>query len=71
MPLSQSKKNKEYTMCMNHFILSGLNRGFTMKQFFKDIVHNCIIHPMLPFIPRKLGAKLHDKNAKWAYGNIS
>jgi len=39
-----------------------------MKQWIKDFVHNCIIHPIMPFIPRKWGDELHDRNANWAFG---
>lgn len=39
-----------------------------MKQWLKEAVHNCIIHPLLPFLPEKIGDKLHRKNALWTYG---
>lgn len=38
-----------------------------MKQWFKDFVHNCIVHPVMPFLPKKLANTLHDKNANWAF----
>lgn len=41
-----------------------------MKQWLKDFVHNCVVHPVLPFVPAKLGDWLHDKNADWAFGQI-
>jgi len=39
-----------------------------MKQWLKDFVHNCVIHPLLPFLPISIGNNLHDKNATWAFG---
>ncbi|MFA6198973.1 MAG: hypothetical protein WC679_01040 [Bacteroidales bacterium] len=39
-----------------------------MKQWIKDFIHNCVIHPLLPFLPIKDGNKLHDENAVWAFG---
>lgn len=41
-----------------------------MKQWLKEVVHNCVVHPALPFLPVKLGNWLHDKNGKWAFGQI-
>ena len=38
-----------------------------MKQWFKDFVHNCIVHPVMPFLPTKTANRLHDKNANWAF----
>lgn len=38
-----------------------------MKQWFKDFVHNCIVHPVMPFLPKKTANRLHDKNANWAF----
>lgn len=39
-----------------------------MKQWYKDFVHNCLIHPLMPFLPVKFATKLHDDNATWAFG---
>jgi hypothetical protein len=39
-----------------------------MKQWLKDFVHNCIAHPLMPFLPPKLATEWHDKNANWAFG---
>lgn len=36
-------------------------------NWLKDFLHNCVIHPLLPFLPRKLGDLLHEVNGKWAY----
>lgn len=37
-------------------------------SWWRDFVHNCIVHPILPFIPRKVGDALHERNGHWAYG---
>lgn len=39
-----------------------------MKQWLKDFVHNCVVHPAMPFLPVKVANWLHDKNANWAFG---
>ena len=39
-------------------------------SLLKDIVHNCLIHPLLPFLPKELGDVLHDVNAAWAFGTL-
>jgi hypothetical protein len=39
-----------------------------MKQWFKDFIHNCMVHPLMPFVPINFGNKLHDINATWAFG---
>lgn len=39
-----------------------------MKQWLKEVVHNCICHPLLPFIPRKLAYDWYRINGKWAFG---
>lgn len=38
-----------------------------MKQWTKEFVHNCIVHPMLPFLPKKWAIKLHNVNADWTF----
>lgn len=38
-----------------------------MRSWFRDVVHNCFIHPWLPFLPVAWGDALHDRNAKWAF----
>jgi hypothetical protein len=38
-----------------------------IKKLFRDIVHNCIVHPMLPFLPTSMGEWLHRTNGQWAY----
>lgn len=39
-----------------------------MKQWLKSFVHNCVVHPAMPFLPVKVANWLHDKNANWAIG---
>lgn len=38
-------------------------------RWLKYFIHNCIIHPMMPFLPTRTAVKLHDKNANWAFGS--
>lgn len=37
-------------------------------SFLKQLVHNCIVHPLLMVLPESLGTKLHDRNGDWAFG---
>lgn len=37
-------------------------------RYFKDVVHNAIVHPLMIFLPSDLATKMHDYNANWAYG---
>jgi len=39
-----------------------------MKTWLKAFAHNCIVHPMMMFMPAALGDRLHDWNATWAFG---
>lgn len=39
-----------------------------MKQWLKEFVHNCVVHPMMPFLPVKLASALHKANGYWAFG---
>ena len=39
-----------------------------MKSWLKSFVHNCVVHPAMPFLPVKVANWLHDKNANWAFG---
>lgn len=39
-----------------------------MKKWLKWFIHNSIVHPVMPFLPKKLAIKLHDKNGDWAFG---
>jgi len=36
-------------------------------DFIRSVIHNCVVHFFLPFLPRKLAKKIHEKNAAWAY----
>lgn len=38
-----------------------------MKQFIKEVIHNCLVHPVLPFLPKKWAKAFHDVNANWAF----
>jgi hypothetical protein len=38
-----------------------------LYDFFRSVFHNVVIHPILPFLPRKWAKWLHEKNGKWAY----
>jgi hypothetical protein len=39
-----------------------------LKRWYKDFVHNSIIHPQLPFRFTDSANRVHDKNADWAFG---
>lgn len=39
-----------------------------MKQYFKEFVHNAMVHPLMMFLPTGAAHKLHDRNANWAFG---
>jgi hypothetical protein len=38
-----------------------------MKQYFKDFIHNVIVHPLMMFLPHKQATRFHDWNARWAF----
>ena len=38
-----------------------------LRQWGREFVHNCLIHPLLPFLPRRVGDALHERNGKWAF----
>ena len=38
-----------------------------MKQRFKELTHNLIVHPLMCFLPERVGTQLHDRNAKWCW----
>ena len=38
-----------------------------MKKWLKCFTHNCIVHPLMMFMPTKLAHELHDRNADWAF----
>ena len=35
--------------------------------WFKSATHNCIIHPIIMFLPDSIGGRLHDRNATWVW----
>jgi hypothetical protein len=39
-----------------------------MKNWLKAFTHNCVVHPMMMFLPIKTANWLHDANANWAFG---
>lgn len=39
-----------------------------MKQWLKDFTHNCIVHPLMMFLPKNIATKMHDTNATWCWG---
>jgi len=36
-------------------------------RWVRDFIHNCLVHPLLPFLPTEMGDRLHDRNARWAF----
>ena len=36
-------------------------------SWLRNVVHNCLVHPVLPFVPGELGDLLHRMNAGWAF----
>jgi hypothetical protein len=42
-----------------------------MKSYLKEFVHNCIVHPLMMFMPASYATAMHDKNADWAFGKTS
>lgn len=36
-------------------------------DFIRSVIHNCVVHFFLPFMPRRWAKWVHEKNAKWAY----
>jgi len=36
-------------------------------DFIRSVIHNVIVHPILPFLPRKIAKRIHEINAAWAY----
>ena len=42
-----------------------------MKLWLKSFTHNCIVHPLMMFMPKKWAHEMHDRNADWAFGKES
>lgn len=38
-----------------------------MRHWIKNVVHNSVAHPLMPFLPSELGTELHDVTARWAF----
>lgn len=38
-----------------------------MKRWLKEFVHHCLVHPLMPFLPHRLGDRMHDINGAWAF----
>ena len=36
-----------------------------IKNKLGEILHNCIVHPLLPFLPKKAGDQVHDWSIKY------
>ena len=39
-----------------------------MKNWFNDFVHNCLVHPLMPFMPVDTATKFHDWHATKIWG---
>ena len=39
-----------------------------MKQWFKEFIHNCVVHPLMMVLPSDKATRWHDINANWAFG---
>ena len=39
-----------------------------MKQYFKEFIHNCIVHPLMMVLPSDKATRLHDINANYTFG---
>ena len=39
-----------------------------MKQWFKEFIHNCIVHPLMMVLPSDKATRLHDIHANYAFG---
>ena len=39
-----------------------------MKQWFKEFIHNCVVHPLMMVLPYETAGRWHDLNANWAFG---
>ena len=37
-------------------------------KWIHELIHNCVIHPLLPFLPRDIAIKLHKWHAHYAFG---
>ena len=40
-----------------------------MRKFLWSIVHNCMVHPLMPFLPFQFVDALHDWTAEKAFNS--
>lgn len=40
-----------------------------IKSYCKEFTHNAIVHPLMMFLPKNLGEKLHNWNANWVFSD--
>ena len=33
---------------------------YSVKVWMGSVIHNCIAHPLIPFLPKKMGEAFHD-----------
>ena len=38
-----------------------------IRQWLLSVLHNCIVHPLMPFVPSRIGNTMHDVTATWAF----
>ena len=39
-----------------------------MKQWFKEFIHNCVVHPLMMVLPSDKATRLHAVNANYTFG---
>ena len=39
-----------------------------MKQWFKEFIHNCVVHPLMMVLPSDKAIRFHDINANYTFG---
>jgi len=47
--------------------MAGNGARAMINNWLKAFTHNCIVHPLMMFVPREIGDKMHDRNANWAF----
>lgn len=54
-----------------NIIISSLKNNLqSLRRWGRAFIHNAIVHPVMMFLPREVGVKIHDKNADWAFEDI-
>lgn len=38
-----------------------------MNKWLKEFVHNYLVHPVLPFMPKEMAKKLHQQHGNWTF----